>query len=141
MCFKIKAVIIGLLLSANVYSQSKNSFYVLEDIETNDDSIGDIYLHNNSEFTFNYAYVNTKKNLTIKKVKFARYAAGNELLVNNLKLINTTYDDGIKQIYTSKADDGPLLITVIIDTMTNTFDIELYNVKYEQYVTLYYKLQ
>jgi hypothetical protein len=113
---------------------------MLEDIETNDDSIGNIYLHNNSQFTFNYAYVNTDKNLKLKKVKFARCAAGNELLVNNLKLINTTYDEGIKQIYTSKSEDGPLLITVIIDTMTNTFDIELYNVKYEQYVTLYYKL-
>lgn len=141
MCYQIKAVIIGLLLSANVYSQSNNSFYMLEDIETNDDSIGNMYLHNNSEFTFNYAYVNTKKNLKIKKVKFARYAAGNELLVNNLKLINTTYDKGVKQIYTSKADDGPLLITVILDTMSNTFNIELYNIKYEQYVTLYYKLQ
>ena len=140
MITKFKLLVIGILLSTSVYTQSTNSFYILEDIETNDDSVGNIYLNHNADFTFNYMYVTSKKNLQIKKVRFARYFAGNEILINNLKLIYSSHKDVIKQIYTSKADDGPIVVTVILDTLTNTFDIEIYNIRYEQYVKLYYKL-
>lgn len=141
MISKFKLLVIGILLSTSVYTQSTNSFYILEDIETNDDSIGNIYLHHNADFDFNYMYITTNKNLKIKKFKFTKYDGGSEGFIKNLKLINTTHDDVIKQIYTSKSDNGPVVVTVILDTITNTADIEIYNIKYEQYVTLYYKLQ